>query len=80
MNLSKEKVTSFPAKFRRLASDTGYNNDALTEQFRKGLSDKVKDVLSTTWLDEPMDIESFIPIVYGLTTACTIDVWKDLET
>jgi hypothetical protein len=56
----KGSVLSYAAKFRRLASDTGYNNDALTEHFRKGLSDEVKDVLSTC-LDEPMDIESLIP-------------------
>jgi hypothetical protein len=53
-------VLTYASKFRRLASDTGYNNDALTEHFRKGLNDEVKDVLSTS-LDEPSDIESLIP-------------------
>ena len=56
----KGSVLTYAAKFRRLASDTGYNNDALTEHFRKGLGDEVKDVLATA-LDEPTDIELLIP-------------------
>lgn len=56
----KGSVLTYSAKFRRLASDTGYNNDALTEHFRKGLNDDVKDVLATC-TDEPTDLEQLIP-------------------
>jgi hypothetical protein len=52
-------VLSYSVKFRRLASDTGYNNCALLELFRSGLNDNIKDVLATS-LEEPKELPSFI--------------------
>ena len=56
----KGSVLSFAVKFRRLAASTGYNNEALTQHFRDGLNDDVKDVLATC-RDEPTDLDSLIP-------------------
>jgi hypothetical protein len=56
---SKGSVLVYSSKFRRLAPDTGYNEQALLDIFRAGLSDEVKDVLAST-LEEPDNLESFI--------------------
>jgi Retrotransposon gag protein len=52
-------AVTYAARFRRLANLTGYNSEALIEQFRSGLNDEVKDVLATA-LDEPEDLETFV--------------------
>jgi hypothetical protein len=56
---SRGSVLSYSAKFRRLASETGYNQEALLDIFRFGLSEEIKDVLSTS-LNEPNSLEDFI--------------------
>lgn len=55
----KGSVLSYASRFRRLASESGYNNEAKIALFRTGLNDDVKDVLATL-LDEPSEFESFI--------------------
>ena len=55
----KGSVLTYSSKFRRLAAETGYNDDALMDLFRYGLNDEVKDVLSTV-LEEPSDLESYM--------------------
>lgn len=57
----KGSVTSFATKFRRLAPETGYNDTALIQLFRNGVSDEVKDALSYS-LDEPSQFESFVKL------------------
>jgi Retrotransposon gag protein len=52
-------VLAYSAKFRRLASETGYNEDALLDIFRFGLSEDIKDILSTS-LNEPSGLDDFI--------------------
>jgi hypothetical protein len=55
----KGSVVSYASKFRRLASDTGFNDEAKIEIFKNGLIDEVKDVLAGI-LDEPPGFEQFI--------------------
>ena len=57
----KGSVLVYATKFRRLAHETGFNNDALVDIFRRGLSEEIKDRLSQT-LDEPGDLEGFIAL------------------
>lgn len=58
---SKGSVLVYATKFRRLAHETGFNNDALVDIFRRGLNEEIKDRLSQT-LDEPGDLEGFISL------------------
>ncbi len=55
----KGSVQQYQARFRVLANDTGYNETALLNIFYEGLSDQVKDLLSTV-LDLPERLEEFI--------------------
>lgn len=55
----KYSVLSYSARFRRLAKETGFNDEALIDIFRSGLNDEVKDVLATA-LEEPDRLEDFI--------------------
>lgn len=55
----KLPVVAYAARFRRLAADTGYNDDALLTIFRRGLNDEIKDVLAGL-VDEPDKLEEFI--------------------
>lgn len=55
----KGSVLVYSARFRRLAAETGYNNEAKIALFRTGLNDDVKDVLATL-LEEPSEFESFM--------------------
>jgi len=55
----KASAVSYSAKFRRLALDTGFDNQALIDIFRQGLNDDVKDVLASC-LEEPEKLEEFI--------------------
>lgn len=56
---AKGSVLSYASKFRRLASETGFNAEAKVSLFRNGLNDDVKDVLATV-LEEPSDFEGFM--------------------
>jgi hypothetical protein len=52
-------VLTYSSRFRRLAAETGYNDQALLDLFRSGLNDDVKDVLATS-IEEPEDFERFM--------------------
>ena len=52
-------VLAYSARFRRLAKETGFNDEALIDIYRTGLNDDVKDVLATS-LVEPEKLEDFI--------------------
>ena len=56
---AKGSVVSYAAKFRRVASDTGYNAEAKISVFKNGLNDDVKDVLARS-LEEPEEFEPFV--------------------
>jgi hypothetical protein len=56
---AKGSVLTYSAKFRRLASETGFNDDALMDFFRYGLNDDIKDVLATCF-EELTELESFM--------------------
>ena len=58
---AKGSVLVYSSKFRRLAYDTGFNNDALVDIFRRGLNDDIKDRLSQA-LDEPSELEEFVAL------------------
>jgi len=55
----KGSVSSYAIVFRRLASETGYNEAALRHNFIKGLSDDNKNALSKAQ-DEPERLEDLI--------------------
>ena len=57
----KGSVLVYSSKFRRLAYDTGFNNDALVDIFRRGLNDDIKDRLAQS-LEEPTELEEFISL------------------
>jgi transposase InsO family protein len=57
----KFSVTSYSAKFRHLALETGYNDLAKMDIFRSGLNDDVKDVLATSLVD-PETLEDLIKL------------------
>lgn len=52
-------VLAYSARFRRLAKETGFNDEALIDIYRTGLNDDVKDVLATS-LVEPEKLEDYI--------------------
>ena len=55
---AKGSVLPYSAKFRRLSSETEYNDDdALFNLFRNGSKDDINDVLATCF-DEPTDLEN----------------------
>jgi hypothetical protein len=58
---NKFSVLSYSTKFRGLAFQTGYNEDAKMDLFRTGLNDEVKDVLATS-LQDPEDLEELISL------------------
>ena len=57
----KGSCLSYATKFRRLAYETGLNNSALINFFRKGLNEDVKDRLANA-LEEPDDLEELISL------------------
>ena len=57
----KFSVTSYSARFRHLAFQTGFNDVAKMDIFRCGLNDEVKDVLSTS-LEDSEDLEALIKL------------------
>lgn len=57
----KGSCLAFATKFRRLAYETGFNNGALVNFFRKGLNEDIKDRLANA-LEEPNDLEEFIAL------------------
>jgi hypothetical protein len=57
----KGSCLSYATKFRRIASDTGFNKDALINFFRKGLNEDIKDRLAAT-LEEPSGLEEYIAL------------------
>jgi transposase InsO family protein len=57
----KFSVTSYSAKFRHLAFETGYNDLAKMDIFRSGLNEDVKDVLATSFV-EPDTLEDLIKL------------------
>ena len=61
MKQGKFNVASYGAKFRRLASETLYNETALIVLFRRGLNDEIKDVLCQTF-EDPDNLEDFIKL------------------
>jgi transposase InsO family protein len=58
---SKFSVLSYSTKFRGLAFQTGYNEDAKMDLFRSGLNEEVKDVLATS-LQDPETLEELISL------------------
>lgn len=57
----KGSCLSYATKFRRLAYETGFNNGALINFFRKGLNEDIKDRLANA-LEEPEDLEELITL------------------
>jgi hypothetical protein len=57
----KFSVTSYSAKFRHIALETGYNDLAKMDIFRSGLNDDVKDVLATSLVD-PENLEDLMKL------------------
>ena len=57
----KFSVTSYSAKFRHLALETGYNDLAMMDIFRSGLNEEVKDVLATSLVD-PGNLDELIKL------------------
>jgi hypothetical protein len=52
-------ATTYASRFRRVAVDTGFDNQALMDRFRSGLKENVKDALALA-LDEPKTLEELI--------------------
>ena len=61
MKQGKTSCLAYATKFRRLAYETGFNNGALVNFFRKGLNDDLKDRLANA-LEEPDELEEFIAL------------------
>jgi len=57
----KGSCLAYATKFRRLGHDTGFNNDALVDFFRKGLNEDIKDRLANA-LEEPTELEEYISL------------------
>ena len=57
----KGSCLTYATKFRRLAHETGFNNGALVNFFRKGLSEEIKDRLANA-LEEPEELEDLISL------------------
>ncbi|KAF7641499.1 hypothetical protein LDENG_00279350, partial [Lucifuga dentata] len=56
----KGSVADYAIKFRTLAADSGWNNHSLTDAFRHGLAEEVKDQLAP--LDLPANLDSLVSL------------------
>lgn len=54
----KGSVLSYTSKFRRIAVESGFNEEALMDSYYRGLSEEVKDVLSMG--EDPKDLDDLI--------------------
>ena len=65
----KRKVSDYAIDFRTLASESEWNNAALTDAFFQGLSESVKDQLIST--DLPEDLDSLIALAIKIDKRLT---------
>jgi hypothetical protein len=52
-------VISYSTRFRAIATDTGYNEEAKMSAFKSGLSDQIRDIMATLLID-PDNLEDLI--------------------
>jgi hypothetical protein len=60
-------VLSYFTRFRALAINTGFDQEAQMDSFRTGLSDEIKDVLATS-LEEIPDLEKLVSMAIKIDT------------
>jgi hypothetical protein len=60
-------VLSYFTRFRALALNTGFDQEAQMDSFRTGLSEEIKDVLATS-LQEISDLESLVSMAIKIDT------------
>ena len=60
-------VLSYYTRFRAIAINTGFDQEAQISAFRNGLSDDIKDILATS-LEEPNDLEALVSIAIKIDT------------
>lgn len=60
-------VLSYFTRFRALAINTGFDNEAQMDSFRTGLSDEIKDVFATS-LEEIANLETLVSMAIKIDT------------